>query len=201
MRINPSAAAAALVVAMLAGPASAAETGAIAAYVSKVTVDDEVLGDDDGTGFGARGWFGFGGPFAHFEYQAVTLDDSDLDVNELRIGGGMSGEMNRQVHLFGKAEYIDLGSDLDLDGFGVHGGVKFIASPQFNLTGSVGYLTLSGDLDDASGLEVDLTAAFKFNQQFGGFFGYRTWMGSLDDAGTDLDVSSLRVGGVIYFGR
>ena len=200
MKTSHGVAIAALACALLAGPA-AAETGAIAGFVSKVDVDDEVAGQDDGTGFGVRGWFGFGGPFAHFEYQAVTLDDSDTDVNELRLGGGMSGQLNKQFEAFGKAEYVDLGSDIELDGFGVHGGVRMMPSPQFQLAASVGYLMLGGEVDDASGLEFDLNATFKFNRQFGGFFGYRSWMGSFDDAGTDFEVSDLRAGAVIFFGR
>jgi len=201
MKINRGLVVGAVALGLLAGPATAAETGAIAGFLSKVEVDDEVLGKDDGTGFGARGWFGFGGPFAHFEYQTVTLDDSDIDVNELRLGGGLSGEINRQFEVFGKAEYLDFGSDLELDGFGVHGGVKLAASPQVQIMASVGYLMLSGDADDATGLEFDLNALFKFTRQFGGFFGYRSWMGSLDDSNTDLDVSDLRVGGVFFLGR
>jgi hypothetical protein len=201
MKMNHGVVIAALAGALLAGPAVAAETGQIAAFMSKVDVDDEVAGQDDGTGFGVRGQFGFGGPFAHFEYQAVTLDDSDLDVNELRIGGGMSGELNKQFQVFGKAEYVDLGSDIELDGFGVHGGVRMLPTPQVQLAASVGYLMLGGELDDVSGLELDLNATFKFNRQFGGFFGYRTWMGSFDDAGTDFEVSDLRVGAVMFLGR
>lgn len=200
MKTRYGVAIAALACALLAGPA-AAETGALAAFVSKVDVDDEIGGQDDGTGFGVRGWFGFGGPFMHFEYQSVTLDTSDADVNELRLGGGMAGELNRQFEVFGKAEYVDLGSDIELDGFGVHGGVRMKPTPQVQLAASVGYLMLGGDVDDATGLEFDLNATFKFNRQFGGFFGYRSWMGSYDDAGTDFDVSDLRAGLVLFFGR
>lgn len=186
---------------MVAGPASAAETGAIAGFVSKVDLDNKVGRKDDGTGFGVRGWFGFGGPFAHFEYQAVTLDASNRDVNELRVGGGVSGGINRQVQLFGKAEYVDLGSDIELDGFGVHGGVEFIVSPQVRLAASVGYLMLSGRVDDADGIELDLNALFKFNRRVGGFVGYRNWMGTYDKAGTDIEVGDLRVGAVLFLGR
>lgn len=189
MKLSNSMYSTAMALALAAAPAMAADTGQIAGYLAKTSVDAAGLGDDDGTGFGVKGWFGFGGPFMHFEYQAVTLDTSDIDVNALRLGGGMAAEMSQQVTAFGKLEYLDFGSDLDTDGFGIHGGVIIAASPQVSFSGSLGYLML----DDSDGFEIDLNGNFKFNKLWGAFLGYRTWMGEEDGLG-DIDVSDLRAG-------
>jgi hypothetical protein len=140
--------------------------------------------DDDGTGFGLRGW-GTVAPnlFVHGEYQTVGLDDTDLDVNQLRLGGGYAMD----VWLV-KAEYIDFGSDLDQAGFGVHGGLHTM-SDQVGFFGTVGYLTT----DDSDGIELNAGVSFAFNPQFSGVVDYRTYLGSLDPDG-DLTLSDLRVG-------
>jgi hypothetical protein len=161
--------------------------GQFAGYVTMTSVETEDTGvdfDDDGTGFGLRGWASVNGPFfVHGEYQTVTLDDTDLDIDQLRLGGGYAMDM-----WLVKAEYIDFGSDLDQAGFGVHGGLHTM-SDQVGFYGTVGYLTT----DDTDGIELNAGVSFAFNPQFSGVLDYRTYLGSVDPNG-DITVGDLRVG-------
>ena len=176
--------------AMFAAPMAFAgdmPAGQFAGFVTMtgVEVEDTPFDfDDDGTGFGVRGWGAVSGPiFVHGEYQTTGLDDTDQDVNQLRIGGGYAMDM-----WLVKAEYIDLGSDLDQAGFGVHGGLH-TKSNQLGFFGTVGYLTT----DDTDGIELNAGVSFDFTPEFAGVVDYRTYMGSIDPDG-DLTVSDLRVG-------
>lgn len=177
--------------AALAAPAAFAgdmPAGQFAGYVTMTSLEIEdtgvIDGDDDGTGFGLRGWASVNGPvFVHGEYQTTTLDDSDLKVNQLRLGGGYAMDM-----WIVKAEYVDFGSDLDQAGFGVHAGLHTM-SDQVGFHGTVGYLTT----DDTDGVELNAGVSFAFNPQFSGVVDYRTYLGSIDPTG-DLTLSDLRVG-------
>lgn len=177
--------------AVLAAPTAFAgdmPAGQFAGFVTMSSAEVEDTGffdfDDDGTGFGLRGWASVNGPiFVHGEYQTVGLDDTDLDVNQLRLGGGYAMDM-----WIVKAEYIDFGSDLDQAGFGVHGGLHTM-SDQLGFFGTVGYLTT----DDTDGIELNAGVSFAFNPQFSGVVDYRIYMGSIDPDG-DLTVGDLRVG-------
>jgi hypothetical protein len=164
--------------------------GQFAGFVTMTSAEaeDTPLGandfDDDGTGFGLRGWASVNGPiFVHGEYQTVGLDDTNIDVDQLRLGGGYAMDL-----WLVKAEYIDFGSDLDQAGFGVHAGLHTM-SDQFGFFGTVGYLTT----DDTDGIELNAGVSFAFNPQFSGVVDYRIYMGSVDPAG-DLTVGDLRVG-------
>lgn len=178
------AAALALPVAAFAAPPA----GQVAFYLSNTTLDVGV--DDDGTGFGVRGW-GMVNPnvFIHGEYQTVELDDFGIDVNSLRLGGGYAAEMSPGTMWMVKGEYVDFGSDLDQSGFGVHGGVVLGVGNPFSFFGSLGYLTT----DDTDGLELNIGAHLAFNKQWGGVIDYRTYMGEADGGG-DVDLSDLRIG-------
>jgi hypothetical protein len=181
--------------ALFAAPAAFAgdmPAGQFAGFVTMTSVEVDGTGapptggdfDDDGTGFGVRGWASVNGPFfVHGEYQTTGLDDADIDVNQLRLGGGYAMDM-----WLVKAEYIDTGSDLDQAGFGVHGGLHTM-SDQLGFFGTVGYLTT----DDTDGVELNAGVSFAFNPQFSGVVDYRTYLGSIDPDG-DLTVSDLRVG-------
>lgn len=178
--------------ALLAAPVAFAgdmPAGQFAGFVTMTSYEEEDIPlsgdfDDDGTGFGIRGWGAVSGPvFVHGEYQTTTLDDSDTDVNQLRLGGGFAKDM-----WIVKAEYIDFGSDLDQAGFGVHGGLHTM-SDQVGFFGTVGYLTT----DDTDGIELNAGVSFAFNPQFSGVLDYRTYLASLDPDG-DVTLSDLRVG-------
>jgi hypothetical protein len=176
--------------AMLAAPMAFAgdmPRGQIGGHITMTSVEVEGTPfdfDDDGNGFGIRGWGMIQGPFFfHGEYQTVTLDDSDLDVDQFRFGGGWA-----QDTWLAKIEYIDTGSDLDQSGIGVHGGLHTM-SGQMGFFGTVGYLSL----DDADGVELNAGVSFAFTPELSGMLDYRTFLGSLDPDG-DLTLSDLRIG-------
>jgi hypothetical protein len=187
--------------------------GMVGVYATNTTVEVPGFGfDGDGTGFGVRGWFSFGVPFAHFEYQTVTVEDdssgpgAEVDVDQLRVGGGAGFKASDAVTFMAKAEYIDMG-DVELDGFGVHGGAHFMATPALHFGASLGYLMLSGDdvsSTDTDGLEINLGAGFMFTKMVGAFLDYRTFMGAFDNAGPGVDdeltISDIRAGVVLAFG-
>lgn len=190
-----------LVAAMAAAPAAFAGSmpaGALAGYVTMSELDIEDVGNDDGTGFGIRGWASLNGPwFVHGEYQTTSLDDADIDLESLRLGGGFAGEIQRGTMWLVKGEYIDLGSDADEDGFGVHAGVMFSATEQFGLFGTLGYLTLN----DTDGLELNLGAKVAFTKEWAGVLDYRTYMGEYDVSGVtgDFTVDDIRFGVAYMF--
>lgn len=176
--------------ALLAAPVAFAgdmPAGQFAGYVTMTSVEVEGTPfdfDDDGNGFGLRGWANVAPNFfVHGEYQTAGLDDTNIDVDQLRLGGGYAMDM-----WLVKAEYIDFGSDLDQAGFGVHGGLH-TKSDQLGFYGTVGYLTT----DDTDGFELNAGVSFDFTPQFAGLVDYRTYLGSIDPDG-DLTLSDLRVG-------
>lgn len=177
--------------ALLAAPAAMAADmpkGQIGGHLTMTSVEVENTGffdfDDDGDGFGIRGWGMVQGPFfVHGEYQTATLDDTDLDVDQFRFGGGYAMD----VWIL-KVEYIDTGSDLDQSGFGFHGGLHTM-SGNFGFFGTVGYLST----DDSDGIELNVGGSIAFNRDWSGVLDYRTYLGSLDPDG-DLTLSDLRIG-------
>lgn len=170
--------------AMLCAPSAFAAgmpKGQIAGHLTMMDV-----GFDDGIGFGVRGWGSINGPiFLHGEYTTVSLDFADIDV--LRLGGGMVGDMQKGLMWLGKAEYIAFGQDADEAGFGFHGGLMFSATPELGLFGTLGYLIT----DNTDGLELNFGASYAFSRELSGIVDYRTYMGSVDPAG-DFDVDELR---------
>lgn len=182
--------------AMLAAPAAVAgdkPAGSIAGYLTNSSIDIEGFGDDDGTGFGLRGWASISGPwFVHGEYQTTSLDNFNGDLESLRIGGGLVGELSGDAMWLVKAELVDFGSDTDEDGIGVHGGAMFSATPAFGLFGTLGYLSLN----DTDGLELNVGAKLSFTKELSGVLDYRTYMGEYDFGGAsgDFEVTDLRLG-------
>ncbi len=163
--------------------------GMIAGHVTMLDADF-----DDGTGFGIRGWGKVAdNAFVHGEYSMVGLETPggiDVDVNELRFGGGIIGALQQNAMWFGKLEYIDLGSDFaDGDGFGVHGGAMFPMAPALGLFGSVGFIKF----DDDDGLEFNIGGHYAFTKEVSGILDYRAYSG-------DADLTELRfaVGYMFY---
>lgn len=184
-------------IALLAAPLATAgdmPKGQLGGFITMTSVEVDGVGpgfdfDDDGNGFGIRGWRMLEGPwFVAGEYQTVTLDDTDLDVDQFRFGGGYAMDM-----WLVRAEYIDTGSDLDQSGFGFHGGLH-TQSGQLGFMGTVGYLSL----DDASGPEINAGVSFAFNQDWSGMLDLRTFLGSLDPDG-DLTLTDIRIGASYNF--
>lgn len=182
-------------VAMLSAPAAFAgdmPAGSIAGYLTSVDV-----GGPDGTGFGIRGWASVNGPwFVHGEFEAVTVKEgpAEADLQQLRIGGGLTGEMNKSAMWLAKAEYINLGGDFDQAGFGIHGGVILQATPALGFLGTLGYLTT----DDTDGLELNFGGKLAFTKEWSGVLDYRTYMGDTDFGG-DFDIDEIRIGAAFSF--
>lgn len=159
--------------------------------------------DDDGDGFGIKGKAHVADTVTlHGEYQATTLDDSDLDINQLRFGiGAHAADNGSGARLFGDLEYVDVEFDFPVggsesqSGFGIHGGLLFSGESALSGFAKIGYLSL----DDADGFEFNIGAIAKFNQQVAGFVDYRS--ASLeDDADDEADLSDFRLGIRILFG-
>jgi hypothetical protein len=189
--------------------------GAVGVYLTNTSLEVPASTfDEDGTGFGVKGYMAFGVPFVHFEYQSVTVGDgaNEVDEDQFRIGGGAAFKVSEPFMLIGKAEYIDFGIDdgsgasNDLDGFGLHGGAMFIPGPAMQVGATLGFLQLSGEdagFGDTDGLELNVGAGFHFTKQFGAFIDYRTFMGSWEAppaADDELTASDIRLGGTFSWG-
>jgi len=186
------------VAALLAAPAALASDmpKAVAiGYLASVGVDrGGTTGDDSGIGIGVRGWaslepHGFAGFFAHGEYQTVSLDDFNEDIESLRLGGGMVGQINPQMMWLAKGEYINFGSDSDEAGFGAHGGVMFMPNEKFGVGGTLGFLSTS----NTSGVELNVGGHFAINRELSVVGDIRNYMGS-PDRGSDYNIFELRAG-------
>lgn len=146
--------------------------------------------DDDGDGFGVKGTFAFSDQlFFNAEYQSADYDDSNADLDQIRVGVGINSNPAEQIVFYGLAEYINLddGND-DENGFGVHAGAIFAVNEALSLNARVGYV----DVGDFDGFEWLVGGAYQFTSQFGAFIDYRT--SYLEDGGFDLDIDDLRVG-------
>ena len=156
--------------------------------------------DDDGDGFGVKGRARFADQlFVTGEYQAVELDDSELEIDQLRAGVGFTSAVNPALNLIGRAEFIQVELDgpfLDSDdesGFGIHGGAEAMLTPQFMVHGSVGFISI----DDADGPEFLVGLRFLANESVSIFADYRVTR--LSDSGNDLDLDDLRIGAGFSF--
>lgn len=164
-------------------------------------------GDTDGNGFGIKTSIPVSknGFFINGEYQSVSLDEIDTDVNQFRTGGGwmMPGERFR---VGGHAEYAQIelksgGGNAKVNGYGIHGRVEFLPIPALNLHAQIGYLGLEDDQSDdkVSGPEFAFGGAYQFTPVFGAFVDYR--MSQLSaDSNVDTDFSDVRLGGRFSFG-
>lgn len=189
----------AFLLAPLAATAAQQPSGGVSAYLTRTDVDISNIPTDDGIGPGVRAWIGFGVPFAYFEYQTVAIDvgPNEIDVDNLRLGGGAGFKVSDPVHVFGKLEYVDLGSDLDEDGFGLHGGVMYSISPKLEVFGSLGYLMLG----DSDGPEINGGAMFHLTKQLGFWADIRNYMGSHDQlAPDDFEIVDFRAGASFNWG-
>lgn len=168
--------------------AQAQQTGAVSGYLTA----EEANGGADGLGLGVKGWLALSREFfLSGELQQAELDRGpfDFDVRQLRLGGGYSTPVNRQVTAFARAEFIDIGADADADGFGLHGGINAMVAPDLGVYGSLGLLELDDD-----GLELLVGGEYAFSREFSAFVEYRSFDGD------ELELSDLRAGGTYHFG-
>lgn len=153
--------------------------------------------EDDGDGFGVKGAFRVADPiYLTGEFQSTELDDSNADVDELRLGAAFGdGAGARAGGLYGRLQYVELDFESgDDDGFGGHIGYALPVSPQFRLYGEAGYLLL----DDLDGPELLGGVTYQFAPNLAAFADFRTSMLDIDGGG-DLDLSQFRVGARFSF--
>lgn len=173
-----------LMLAALAAPlavpaiAQANEQGHIDAYyIPSTTLDIDGIGDDDGDGFGVKGFVPLGPAQSFFlsgEYQASKYDDFDLDVDQLRLGGGWQTPLATGTFAaYGEYVNIDLDGS-EADGLGIHGRLSFPIAPAVNIYGQLGYLWLEDDnKDDVNGVEFLIGASVDFTPNIGAFLDFR----------------------------
>lgn len=153
-------------------------------------------GDVDGDEFGIKGRAHTAETVTlHGEFQSVSLDDVDLDVEQLRFGIGAHSSADTGTRFFGDAEFVsvDLDGD-DQSGFGLHGGLSFSGESQVSGFARLGYLSL----DDVDGFEFSLGIDVAFNPSVGGFVDYRSIALEADDS-SEFDFTDLRIGIRFHF--
>jgi hypothetical protein len=195
--------------------------GSVSLYATQQELEIPALGPtDDDIGFGLKGWYSFGLPFVHFEYQQAKPGDNkdtyEIDMQQFRLGGGAAFALNPQFLALGKAEYVSLanditlidGEDTDVAGYGLHVGGIWMPTPQLHVGLTLGFLDLGGDdtdgLGDVDGLEYNLGVGYDFTKEWGAFLDYRKFDGEFEvDAGggsQDWTMTDLRFGGTFSFG-
>ncbi|WP_428311086.1 outer membrane protein [Hydrocarboniphaga sp.] len=169
---------------------------------SKLDVDlgGGVSGDDDGDGFGVKGIVPFGRAqnfFLEGEYQSSSYDDFDVDLDQLRLGGGWQIPLQTgTLAIYG--EYVDLqidDVDADLSGFGVHARLAFPIARNVQIYGQGGYLSLD-DHGTYDGFEFLVGASLDITPNIGAFVDYRHTDLSGD---VDYTLGDLRVGVRVLF--
>lgn len=149
-------------------------------------------GDDEGDGFGLRALAPISDTAAlTAEYQSNTYDDSNLDIDQLRLGLGIVGPTRSGVLV----EYLDLDVDGDqADGFGIH--LRLSGDPKQGLYfyGQAGYLMLQDDVEDIRGLEFSLGLAAPLGPTSHLFFDFRRSQLEGESSQDELEFSDLRLG-------
>jgi len=146
--------------------ASAAE-GVSYNYVEGGYVASNLDGVPDADGFGVRGSVAFHPNFhVSGDYSNQELDDSNIDVDQWRVGVGYNHEISPRADLLTRIAYekVDLGSLGDADGWSVEAGARGALTRNFE-----GY-ALAG-FEDGDQVDGDfygrLGAQYKFNQNWG----------------------------------
>lgn len=172
---------------------SAAEpSGYVGVHASFGSLDVDG-GDDDFEGFGLSGqWAPAHGVILRGDYDTTEGDDSNLDLDILRLGAGLSGAFGPSTIAYVALDY----TRLTMDGFGGSENQNG-ATALVGLNSQQGSLTFLADagyvlLDDLDGPYVNGEIVFTGLRPVGLFGGYRYYM--LEADGVDFDYSQLRVG-------
>jgi hypothetical protein len=132
--------------------------------------------EDDGDGMRIAGSFQITPEiYAFAKYDDVELDDSNIDLSLLRLGGGYIFPINATWDVNASLAYADIEADAgrrgdaDESGFELSGGVRGMVKPEIgvraslnyiDLEGSDTYFTLGGDYyflpNVSAGLEIDM---------------------------------------------
>lgn len=151
-----------------------------------------VAGENDGDGFGAKGIFKVAdGVALSGEYQSVSYDDTDGELDQTRLGIGFVGESMSGIFI--GFDQFDFDGD-EVDGFSVRARLAGDVAPGFQLYGDVGYGLLETDDEDVDALEFTIGAVFSLNPQAGIFVDYRVTNLEGQDTGAEIDLDDLRVG-------
>ncbi|HUR40130.1 MAG TPA: hypothetical protein VM240_03085 [Verrucomicrobiae bacterium] len=182
-----------------------AEEGAATAAALRSRIDGYSLvksdlkigpGSDDGDGYGVRALLVAGEhSVATAEYQTASFSKSGLDIDQLRVGMGVT-RANSATGLYVEFDQIDL-EDETADGPGVHGRYVVAFGP-VEVHGSLGHLWLRDSNEQIWGPEISAGAAFAFGS-FGVFADYRMSKLEAQDSGVDVELTDIRAGVRFYF--
>lgn len=177
----------------------------------EVKVPNAGKADDDGDGWGGKVFlpFGYNGNFVvTAEYDGNSYDDSDMDMDQFRIGGGwQTGTDLLSGGIFGEyisnsMEYPVPGGryDFDSDGYGVHARISGKAADRVRLYAQGGYVSLDTDDDSTmDGPEFLVGASVDITPMFGLYADYRhTELKGDDNVKTTFD--DVRTGVQFRFG-
>lgn len=157
-----------------------------------ITVPGLGSGDDDGDGFGVRGLGRIGEAVALTgEYQSTSYDDSDIDIDQLRLGLGLVGSTGSGVFI----EYVDIELDGDsADGFGIHGRLASDPAEAIGLYAQVGYLSIEDDFEKNTGPEFSVGAVVRLNPNAGAFVDFRRTQVEGEDSEIEFELTDIRAG-------
>ncbi len=157
----------------------------------RVEFDDDFSGDFDGDGFGIGGSFALNDQWHLFaDYSTADLD-FDVDLDQLRLGGGFHTGLTNNVDFVAEFSYVRFdasagGFSVDDDGFGLSLGMRGMAADRLELAGWVDYIDLDDSGDDTS---LRGEAWYKFTENFA--------LGFTASAGDD--VTTYGIGGRVFF--
>jgi hypothetical protein len=107
--------------------------------------------EDDGDGLRIAGSYQLTPEiFAFAKYDDVELDDSNIDLSLLRLGGGYIFPVNPTWDVNASLAYADIEADAgrrgdaDESGFELSGGVRGLVKPQIEVRASLNYIDLEG---------------------------------------------------------
>ncbi|MFZ5723378.1 MAG: hypothetical protein ACOY33_06920 [Pseudomonadota bacterium] len=191
---------------LLAGqtPALAADGGVVELLVlpsSDLDITFPGFGSarDDGNGFGLRVGAESGGLRIHAEYQNVSLDLIDEDIEQLRAGLGFaSGE---SVRVAGRIEMVNVDMlGAEASGAGLHFGLEGDPAANVTLFATVGRLMLEDETDvSVEGPEINVGFRVQANRNVALSVDLRDTALEEDSAGVEFDLSDLRLGiGAIF---
>lgn len=157
----------------------------------RVEFDDDFSGDFDGDGFGIAGSFALTDQWHLFAGYSTAGLDFDVDLDQLRLGGGFHTGLTNNVDLVAELAYVRLDAStsfgsVDDDGFGLSVGVRGMSADRLELAAFVDYLELDDSGDDTS---LRGEAWYNFTETFA--------LGFTASAGDD--VTQYGIGGRVFF--
>lgn len=157
----------------------------------RVEFDDDFSGDFDGDGFGIGGSFALNDQWHLFAGYSTADLDFDVDLDQLRLGGGFHMPISNNVDFVAEFSYVRLDAStsfgsVDDDGFGLSIGARGMAADRLELAGWLDYVELDDSGDDTS---IRGEAWYNFTETFALGF----------SASSGDDVTQYGIGGRVYF--